>query len=146
MNVEGQYTVPGPRERVWALLLDPEGLRKCLPGCERMDVVGENQYEATLKIGLAAVSGTYVGKVQITDIRPPNGYTMAVEGSGKPGFVKGRATLDLEEQGGNTLVKLAGEAQVGGLIAAVGQRMLGGAAKMMMGQFFKRLSDELASA
>src|ERR1700693_3044274 len=101
MQIEGQYTVPGSREQVWALLLDPEGLRQCLPGCERIEAVGENQYEATLKIGIAAVRGTYGGKVQIMDIRPLNGYTMAVEGSGKPGFVRGRATLDLEDQGGN---------------------------------------------
>jgi uncharacterized protein len=143
MQIEGQYTVPGPRERVWALLLDPEGLQKCLPGCERIDAVGENQYEATLKIGIAAVRGTYVGKIQLTDIKPPNSYTMAVEGNDRTGFVRGSATLDLEDQGENTLVKLHGEAQVGGLIASVGQRMLGGAAKMMLGQFFTRLSDQL---
>ncbi len=144
MRIEGQYTVPGPREQVWALLLDPEGIRQCLPGCVRIGAVGENQYEATLKIGIAAVRGTYVGKVQITDIRPLQGYTMAVEGSGKAGFVRGRATLDLEDQGGNTLVKLGGEAQVGGLVASVGQRMLGGVAKMMMGEFFTRLSDQFS--
>lgn len=146
MEIEGQYTVPGSREQVWALLLDPEGLRQCLPGCERIEAVGENQYEATLKIGIAAVRGTYVGKVQISDIRPLSGYTLAAEGSGKPGFVKGSAVLDLEEQGEHTLVKLRGDAQVGGLIASVGQRMVGGVAKMMMGQFFTRLSDQLKPA
>jgi uncharacterized protein len=143
MQVDGQYTVPGSPEQVWALLLDPEGLRRCLPGCERIDAVGENQYEATLKIGIAAVRGTYVGKVQISDIRPLSGYTLSAEGSGKPGFVKGSAVLDLEPQGENTLVKLRGDAQVGGLIASVGQRMIGGVAKMMMGEFFTRLAGQL---
>ena len=137
MQVEGQYTINAPVERVWAYLQDPQGLQQCIPGCEKLEPRGEDSYEATIKVGVAAVKGTYQGKVSIADREPPHRYRMLVEGSGGPGFVRGEATVELTAQGDNaTLVLVKGDGQVGGTLAGVGQRMLPGVAKMLMKQMF----------
>lgn len=143
MKIEGKYTLKGPRERVGSLLMDPDVLRRCLPGCQRLDPVGDNTYEGTMKVGVAAVRGTYAGKVQLKDIDPPRCCTMVIEGSGAPGIVRGSGVLELEEQDSGTLVNVQGEAEVSGLIARVGHRLLGGVAKLMLGQFFKSLDKEM---
>ncbi|MBI2369696.1 MAG: carbon monoxide dehydrogenase subunit G [Deltaproteobacteria bacterium] len=141
MKIEGAYTFEAPRERVWKVLLDPDTLQRCMPGCEKLEAIGPDQYEATLKIGVAAVKGTYMGKVAIADKEPPARYRLLVEGSGAPGWVKGEAVMELADQGDKTLVTMTADAQVGGLIAGVGQRLIGGVAKMMAGDFFKRLAE-----
>jgi carbon monoxide dehydrogenase subunit G len=136
VQVEGQYTIDAPVERVWEYLMDPTGLQQCIPGCEKLEPRGDDAYEATLKVGVAAVKGTYQGKVAITDKEPPNRYRMLVEGSGGPGFVRGEARIELSAANGGTLVQVKGDGQVGGTVAGVGQRMLGGVAKMLMKQMF----------
>ena len=137
MQVEGQYTINAPIERVWAYLMDPAGLQQCIPGCETLEPRGEDAYEATLKVGVAAVKVTYQGKVAIVDQEAPHRYRMLVEGSGGPGFVRGEARVELSAvQEGVTLVAVKGDGQVGGTVAGVGQRMLGGVAKMLMKQMF----------
>ena len=137
MQVEGQYTINAPVDKVWAYLNDPIGLQACIPGCEQLTPAGEDSYEATLKVGVAAVKGTYQGKVAINDKEPPNRYRMLVEGSGGPGFVRGEAIIELQAKDANsTVVKVKGDGQVGGTVAGVGQRMLGGVAKMLMNQMF----------
>ena len=137
MQVEGQYTINAPIERVWQSLLDPLGLQQCIPGCEKLEPIGEDTYQATMKVGVAAVRGTYQGKVTISDKEPPNRYRMLVEGSGGPGFVRGEAIIELTARdAGATTVKVKGDGQVGGTVAGVGQRMLSGVAKMLMGQMF----------
>ena len=143
MKLEGTYTFKAPQDVVYKLLLDPAALKACLPGCERMEETAPDVYEATMKVGVASVKGTFTGKVQLKDKRPPAAFTMAVEGSGTVGFMKGEGTVDLVAQGGQTEVKWSGDAQVGGLIAGVGQRMIGGVSKMMIGQFFKMMEDQL---
>ena len=137
MQVEGQYTIDAPIERVWQCLMDPIGLQACIPGCEKLEPTGEDSYQATLKLGVAAIKGTYQGKVAIADKEPPNRYRMLVEGSGGPGFVRGEATVELTARdAGATLVKVKGDGQVGGTLAGVGQRMLPGIAKMLMNDMF----------
>lgn len=143
MKVEGSYAFDAPRERVWSVLLDPEALKSCIPGCETLNLIGEDQWEATMKVGVAAIRGTYKGKVRITDKEELNRYKLLVEGSGGPGFVRGEALVELVEQGGATQVNVHGDGQVGGTVAGVGQRMLGGVAKMLMGQFFECLKKRL---
>ncbi len=143
MTLDGTHHFNVPRDRVWAVFTDPAVLARATPGCERLDPVGPDEFDATLSVGVAAVKGTYQGKLAITDKKPPEGYTLHVEGSGRPGFVKGEGRLTLTEQDGGTLVTIRAEAQVGGLIAAVGQRLLGAAARMLMEQFFSALEAEL---
>jgi carbon monoxide dehydrogenase subunit G len=126
MKIEGSADIPAARDRVWAAFLDPNILAQALPGCEKLEAIGENEYKATMKVGVAAIKGTFDGKVKLSDLEPPHRYRMAVEGSGGPGFVRG-------------------DAQVGGLIASVGQRMLGGVSKMMLDQFFGRMTDLLTA-
>ena len=143
MKVEGSYTYDAPRDRVWSVLLDPASLQGCIPGCETMTTTGEDQYEAVMKVGVAAIRGTYKGKVRIADKQEPERYKLLVEGSGGPGFVRGEAQIELVDQGGSTLINVQGDGQVGGTVAGVGQRMLGGVAKMLMGQFFECLRKRL---
>ncbi|HXG51617.1 MAG TPA: carbon monoxide dehydrogenase subunit G [candidate division Zixibacteria bacterium] len=139
MKIEGSYTFNAPRERVWQVLLDPKILAQCMPGCEELREIGPDRYEAVMKVGVAAVKGTYKGKVAIKDKQPPAHYVLSGEGSGGPGFMQGDVAIDLEEQNGKTLVRYSTEAKVGGLIASIGQRMLSGVARMMVDQFFKKI-------
>jgi len=143
VKVEGSYEFGAPRDRVWAVLLDPEALKSCIPGCESLSAIGEDQYEAVMKVGVAAIRGTYKGKVRITDKEDLSRYKLLVEGSGGPGFVRGEALVELVDGGESTQVNVHGDGQVGGTVAGVGQRMLGGVAKMLMGQFFECLKRQL---
>ena len=145
MKVEGVYAFPGPPQKVWDLLLDPESLRACIPGVETLTETSPDHFDAVMRVGVAAIKGTYKGKVAITDRQPPNGYTLEVEGSGGPGFVKGTAKIALEPDGDGTRVKVDGDGQVGGMLAGVGQRMLPGVAKMLMNQFFECLIGKLTA-
>ena len=146
MTLDGSHHFKAPRDRVWALFTDPAVLARATPGCERLDPIGPDEFAATLSVGVAAVKGTYQGKLSIVDKTPPDGYTLRVEGSGRPGFVKGEGRLTLTEEGDGTLVSIKAEAQVGGLIAAVGQRLVGAAGRMLMSQFFSALEAELDRA
>ena len=145
MKIEGAADIPAPRDKVWAAFLDPEILAQALPGCEKLEAIGPNEYKATMKVGVAAIKGTFEGKVKLSDLEPPNRYRMAVEGSGGPGFVRGAAGMQLSDVDGGTKVTYDADVQVGGLIASVGQRMLGGVTKMMLDQFFTRMTELLAS-
>ena len=98
MTLDGSHHFKAPRDRVWALFNDPGVLARATPGCERLEPIGPDEFEATLSVGVAAVKGTYQGRLAITDKRPPEGYTLHVEGTGRPGFVKGEGRLTLEER------------------------------------------------
>jgi carbon monoxide dehydrogenase subunit G len=143
MTLDGTHHFSAPRDRVWAAFSDPAVLARATPGCERLDPVGPDEFEATLSVGLAAVKGVYQGKLVMLDKKPLEGYTLRVEGSGRPGFVKGEGRLTMTEENGGTRVTIKGEAQVGGVIAAVGQRLLGAASRMLMEQFFSALEAEI---
>jgi carbon monoxide dehydrogenase subunit G len=142
MKIDGTHEINAPRERVYALLTDPEVLRRCIPGCESLDKTEENAYTTTLKAGVGMIKGTFKGNVKLAEMRPPEHYRIVVDGKGAPGFVKGTGDFDLEEQDGATLIRYAGEMQVGGTIAGIGQRMIQGAAKMMAARFFTALEAE----
>ena len=145
MKLDGSYVFNAPPERVFALLLDPEALRSCVPGCEKLEPDGEDSYIATLKVGVASIRGTYNGKIRLTERVEPTSYTMNVEGSGGPGFVRGVAQVALVAEGETTRVNVNADGQVGGTVAGVGQRMLGGVAKMLMNQFFDCLRGRLTA-
>lgn len=142
MKIEGTHELRAPRERVFRALTDPSVLQRCIPGCERLERTGEDAYAATLRTGVGAIKGVFQGSVRLEDVRPPEHYRIVVEGKGQPGFLKGAGVLDLEEKEGATLIKYAGDVQVGGTLASVGQRMIQGAAKMMAAQFFTALEAE----
>jgi uncharacterized protein len=146
MKLEGSYEVKAPRQKVWGAFLDPEMLRKAIPGCEKLELTGPDEYKATLKIGVAAVKGTFEGKVRLSDKKPPESYRLSAEGSGGPGFVRSDTLISLADIDGGTRVSYSADVQVGGLIAGVGQRMLGGVSKMMADQFFNRMGEQLTTA
>lgn len=115
-----------------------------MPGCERFEAVGPESYDLTIKVGIAAIKGTYSGNVKVTDRNPEDSYRLLVAGSGKPGSVQGDATMSLsDEAGGGTLVRYTGEVKAQGAIARLGSRLLGGAAKLMIGQFMKGMEKQV---
>ena len=143
MKLAGQYILPAPPAKVWALLTDPNRLAKLLPGCERLDPDGPDRFKAAVKFGIAAISGKYAGAIEFAEKNPPNSMRMKLSGKGIPGFVDGVGHIELAEKGGQTELRYTGEAQVGGMIASVGQRMIEGAARKIVDQFFAAASEEL---
>jgi uncharacterized protein len=146
MKIEGSYHIPLARELVWQKLMDPGTLARVLPGCEKLEATGPNSYDVVLKVGIAAVKGTYQGHVEITDPVPPQSCHMKVEGKGSGGFLKSDARLTLAESPEGTTVSYSGDIQVGGLIAAIGQRLQQAAARQILTQFFQSFAKHAQSA
>lgn len=145
MKVSGAYTVPAPRERTYALLQDPAVLAKCMPGCESLDKIGEDEYAMRMKMLLGSMSGLFEGKVKISDPHPPLNFRLMVTGAGKIGFMKGEGVLTLTPIEDTTSVQYEGDVQVGGTIAVVGQRLIDTTSKMLIKRFFETLSQEAAT-
>jgi carbon monoxide dehydrogenase subunit G len=143
MEVTGEHKFDAPREAVWKALLDPKALQASMPGCEKFEEVGPSSYDLTIKVGIAAIKGTYSGNVRVADPVENQSYRLVVQGSGKPGTVQGDATLSLSDEGGGTLVKYVGDVKAQGAIARLGSRLLGGAAKLMIGQFMKAMEKQV---
>ena len=145
MKIQGTHEIHVQRDQVFAALIDPKILQHCIPGCESLEQTADNTYVATMKAGVGAVKGTFKGTVRLEDIQIPSRYRMIVEGKGGPGFVKGTGEFDLAEHDGVTAITYAGDMQVGGVIAGVGQRMIEAAAKMLAGKFFSELETQIRS-
>jgi len=143
MNLEGSYTFNAPCQVVWDSLMTPEVLARVLPGCEKLEQVGEDEYEAVLKIRVGPVQGKFKGNVKIANLQEPESYSMTVDGKGAPGFMKGTGYVKLEEQGESTVLHYTGEAQVGGRIAQVGQRLLESSAKAITRQSLDGLNKQV---
>ncbi len=146
MKVEGSHLLPGTPEQVWAFLNDPLRLAKCLPGCERLEPDGPDRFKAAVKFALAAISGQYAGSLELAEKKRPRSLRMKIEGKGVPGFMKGEGDLELIDKRGQTELHYRGEAQIGGMIAAVGQRMIDAAARRIIQQFFECAAAELKSS
>lgn len=144
MQITGEHTINAPREQVYDAMLDPEVLKSALPGCEKLEEVGPDEYIATMTIGVAMIKGKYDGKVRITDQDRPNSFTMHIDGKGPQGQVGGEGQLNFEEAGGSTLVKYNGDAKVRGMLARIGGRVIQPAAKMIVGKFFESLQSSMA--
>ena len=142
MKISGSYNLALPRERAYQIMQDPEILARAIPGCESLEKIGPDEYRMKMKMALASISGAFEGKVRITEQTPPESFRLVVEGSGRVGFVKGDGVLKLSSVEGGTEVSYEGEAQVGGTMAAVGQRLIDGTAKMMIKKFFEKLAAE----
>ena len=146
MKGEGSHLLPGTPEQVWAFLNDPLRLAKCLPGCERLEPDGPDRFKAAVKFALAAISGQYAGSLELAEKKRPRSLRMKIEGKGVPGFMKGEGDLELIDKRGQTELHYRGEAQIGGMIAAVGQRMIDAAARRIIQQFFECAAAELKSS
>lgn len=145
MKISGAYTVAVPREKAYALLQDPAVLAKCMPGTDHLDKIGDDEYEMKMKMAIASFSGLFTGKVKIVDAKPPESFRLLVEGSGKVGFLKGEGLLTLVPVEGSTEIKYDGDVNVGGTIAAVGQRLIDTTSKMIIKKFFEKFSEAAAS-
>jgi uncharacterized protein len=146
MKVEGSYKVSGSRETVYKLLLDREALLKAFPGCQKLTSNQACSYDAEMCVGIAAVKGTYQGRVEILDQNPPERFRMRVDLRGKGGFLKGEGEIVLSGSGDETTVSYSGETQVGGMIAAVGQRMIQAASRQIVSQFFQAFAGQIQRA
>jgi len=140
VKISGSYFLPLPPEQAYQRLQDPEILAGAMPGCESLEKIGEDEYKMKMKMALASLSGNFDGKVRITDQAPPESFKLLVEGSGKVGFMKGEGLLKFTARDAGTDVSYEGEVQVGGTIAAVGQRLIDGTAKMMIKRFFDKVA------
>jgi uncharacterized protein len=146
LKLTATYQISAPRDRVFAALTDPAVLQRLIEGCESFVKREDGVYEARLKVGIGSIKGTYTGHVRMQDVNPPESYTLLVDGRGTPGFVKGSANIRLDDQDGATAITSDADAQVGGVIAAVGSRLIEAAARRMMDRFFEALARELAAA
>ncbi|PYS54174.1 MAG: carbon monoxide dehydrogenase [Acidobacteria bacterium] len=145
MRIEGQFVFDGiSPEVIWGFLTDANRIAECLPGCEKLVKTGEDSYQMQMRIGFGAISGAFTGDIRLHDLRPSSEYQMTVNGSGAPGFVKGEGKIQLSPDGSGTLLQYSGDVSAGGAIASVGQRMIGGAARMVIDQFFKCVSGKLS--
>ena len=143
MKVQGSYTFAAPQDIVWSILRDPDMLSKVIPGCEQLDEVGENQYQGILKLKVGPVQGKFKGDVALSDIVDPASYNIHVDGKGAPGFVKGSGSLHLEADGEITTLHYDGDAQVGGRLASVGQRLLDTSAKAIIRQSLEGMGQQI---
>jgi len=123
------------------MMQDPEVLARAMPGCDSLERIGPDEYAMKMKLAMASISGAFEGKVRITDQQPPSSFKLVVEGTGKIGFMRGEGLLKLSPSGEGTDVSYEGDVQVGGTIAAVGQRLIDVTAKMMIKRFFDKLTS-----
>lgn len=142
MDMTGEYKIAAPREKVWAALNDPEILRQAIPGCEEIKKLSDTELEASAKAKIGPMSARFSGKVILSDLNPPAGYTLTGEGSGgAAGFAKGEAKVSLTEDGDATILRYAVKAIIGGKLAQLGQRLIDSAAKKMADEFFEKFAD-----
>ncbi len=145
MKISGSATLHAPPRQVWAALTDPAVLAATIPGCERLEATGPDQYALTVTAGVASVRGTYAGQVALSDQREPDALVLTASGSGAPGTIATTVQVRLAGTGdGQTELSYDADAQVGGVIAGVGQRMLASVAKRTAGEFFTAVNQALA--
>jgi hypothetical protein len=146
MELTATYTFNAPVQRVWDVLMDTDAVASCLPGCRELRPIGDDRYEAELSVAVAAISGNFKATIALTDKVPPESYTLVVAGTGRPGFIRGQARVALSSDGPRTTVNVIAQADAGGVIARVGQRLLEGVARMTMDRFYacltKRVEEE----
>ena len=142
MKVQGEYSLPLSQQAAWNLLLNTEVLSKAMPGCESLVPIGPDEYEMKMSVAVSSMKGLFAGKIRIADKNPPSSYRLQIQGQGKLGHVHGDGVLTLSPDGEATKVSFAGDVQIGGLLASVGERMLDMTTKMMIKRFFAALAAE----
>jgi carbon monoxide dehydrogenase subunit G len=141
MTMTGEVQLPASRQVVWEKLNDTEVLKACIPGCEELTKDSDTEFRAVAVSKIGPVKARFKGKVHLTDLDPPNGYKISGEGDGGvAGFAKGGATVSLTDKDGGTLLTYNVEAQIGGKLAQLGQRLVNGAAKKVADDFFRNFA------
>lgn len=139
MTMTGEVQLQASRAKVWDKLNDPEVLKQCVPGCEQLDRIGDNEFQAIATVKVGPVKARWKGKIKLSDLDPPNSYRISGEGEGGvAGFAKGGALVSLADKEGGTLLSYNVEAQIGGKLAQLGQRLINSAAKKTADDFFER--------
>lgn len=142
MKITGTHTLLGiTPDEAYTRMQDPVVLGGAMPGCESLEIIGDNEYKMKMKMAMASLSGAFEGKVKITDQSPSDHFRLSVEGSGKLGFMKGEGLISFSPSTDGTNVAYEGDVQVGGTIAAVGQRLIDATAKMMIKRFFEKIAS-----
>lgn len=145
MKLEGRYTFDAPREVVWQAFLDPEILANTMPGCEKLERVGDNEFQGQMQVRVGPVQGVFEGTVKLSNLEAPESYHMKVSGKGPSGFLSGEGDVRLEEAGEGTIMHYSGSAQVGGRIAQVGQRLMDSSARAITKQSLDNLAQQIAA-
>ena len=146
MEMKGEQLLPAPQDVVWKALNDPEVLKVCVPGCESITPSGDNAYDVLMVARVGPVSAKFKGKLTLSDINPPNSYSIAFEGQGgAAGFAKGGAQVRLAPEGGSTKLVYEAKANVGGKLAQIGSRLVDAAAKKVADEFFKNFNAKVSS-
>lgn len=143
MRVAGEYTIAAPRNQVWAALLDPEVLAGTLPGFQRLERVDDHTFTGALTLGVGPVQGRFDGRLELSELVPPESYRLKMQGRGTPGFVEGDGKVWLEDAETGTLLNYELEVQVGGRIAGVGQRLLEMVSRTLTKQALERLEKAI---
>ncbi len=143
MKISGSYEFNTSAQKVWEALTNPESLAGCIPGCEGMETVGEDEYRTVMTVGVGPVRGRYNAKLTIADKAPFSSFRLVLEGNGPMGFANGEAVITLKEEGGQTTVAVESDAQVGGTVARVGQRLMDSVARMLLDRFFNCLQESI---
>ena len=147
MTMKGEVQLSATRDKVWGMLNDPEVLKVCIPGCEMLDKSSDTEFQAIASVKVGPVKARWKGKVKLTDLDPPNGYKISGEGEGGiAGFAKGSAVVRLAPKDSGSLLTYNVEAQIGGKLAQLGQRLISGAAKKMADEFFAKFAAAVSNA
>ncbi len=146
MEITGEFKIKGSRQEIWDLLNDPDELAKAIPGADRLIEEAPDRYRAEMSVGVGMIRGKFGGSVTVEDKLEPESYRMTVDGKGGAGWMKGDGKIELAEAGEEaTLISVAGDASVGGLLARVGQRMVRNVANSLMKQFFQNIEKQAAA-
>jgi len=147
MELQGERLIPADVQRTWAALNDPDTLKACIAGCETLERTGDNSFRSVMAVKVGPVSARFNGKLELTDVQPPRGYTMSFEGQGgAAGFGKGSSQVSLEPEGENTRLRYTATAHVGGKMAQIGSRLVDAAARKLTDDFFTAFEAQLRSA
>jgi carbon monoxide dehydrogenase subunit G len=145
VKISGSVTVPHPVDAVWDAILDPAVLVRTIPGCSRLETVGENSYAMTVTAGVAAIKGTYDGTAALSDLDPGRSLVMRLTGAGAPGTIDAGVDVTFSAVDGGTQVSYDADAIVGGMVGGVGQRMLTSVSKRMAADFFSRVGEAISA-
>lgn len=148
MKLDGSYRIAAPRQQVWEALLNPDILRRVIPGCKKLEPTGHHRYNATFRAGVGHIKGSFSGEVEISDLDPQNGYTLRARMKAPVGFVEGNGRISLvdTETSPETLINYSGDVKIGGLLASIAGRLIDAAARKNMEDMFANLNRELSRA